>query len=327
MLEESDVVPLPEVPFFIVGSPRSGTTLLRFILSSHPQIYIPGETGFLPFLRTNSAQRLNRRQVENVLQTIGQLNRNWDGMVDDPRSFYEALRAPTLRHVLDALYRRKVAPEGADRWGDKTPTYVRYIPALNDIFPTAQFIHLIRDGRDVTLSAQAKWGEDRWYMDSYYLLKNWTCLVEAGHRAGRQLGPHRYVEIRYKDLVHRPRETIAAICSFLNERLDPAMLDHTTLARRRIGPSGHVETRQPISTASVERWRSEMTTFDQKMANRIAGPTLKKFGYETAPFDAPLKLLERATLSLLATKYRLVSIARTALTSLGLLTLNRGKRR
>lgn len=321
------MVPLPEVPFFIVGSPRSGTTLLRFILSSHPRIYIPGETGFLPFLPTNSAQRLNMSQVQSVLQTIGQLNRNWDGMVDDPQSFYEALRAPTLRHVLDALYRRKIAPERADRWGDKTPTYVRYIRVLNGIFPTAQFIHLIRDGRDVTLSAQAKWGENRWYMDTYYLLKNWVRNVEAGRRAGRQLGPQRYVEIHYEDLVHQPRETIAAICSFLNERLDPAMLDHTTLARRRIGPGGHVEAKRPISTTSVGRWRSEMTTFDQKMANRIAGPTLTKFGYQTAPQDESLSLQERATLSLLATKYGLVSVARAALTSLGLLTINRGKRR
>jgi hypothetical protein len=321
------VVPLPEVPFFIVGSPRSGTTLLRFILSSHPRLYVPGETGFLPFLRIDPAKELSLQEIRQILHTIGRLNRNWHGMVDDPASFYQSLPEPTLPHLLDALYRRKVAPQGAIRWGDKTPSYVRYISAVHDIFPSAQFVHLIRDGRDVTLSARAKWGENRWYMDTYYLLKNWVRNVEAGRRAGRRLGPDRYLEIHYEELVQRPGQTIAALCSFLNERFAPAMLDHTPLARQQIGPEGHVETRRPISTASVYRWRSEMALFDQKMASHIVGPTLSSFGYERPRPAEPLRLHEKVKLRLLATKYQAVDAARTALTFLGILTLNRGKRR
>ncbi|MEA3377466.1 MAG: sulfotransferase [Chloroflexota bacterium] len=189
------MVALPERPFFIVGSPRSGTTLLRFILSSNPRLHVPGETGFLPFLPKDAAGELSPHQVERVLQRIGQLNRNWDEMVEDVTSFTESLRQPTLRHVLEPLYRRKIAPYGARRWGDKTPSYVRYIPTLDQIFPTAQFVHVIRDGRDVTLSALAKWGQERWYMDSYYLLKNWARNVTQGREAGRRLGPDRYLEM------------------------------------------------------------------------------------------------------------------------------------
>lgn len=319
------MVALPERPFFIVGSPRSGTTLLRFILSSNPRLHVPGEMGFLPFVPKDAAGELSPHQVERVLQRIGQLNRNWDEMVEDVTSFTESLRQPTLRHVLDALYRRKIAPYGARRWGDKTPSYVRYIPTLDQIFPTAQFVHVIRDGRDVTLSPLAKWGQERWYMDSYYLLKNWARNVTQGREAGRRLGPDRYLETHYEDLVQRPRDTIRSICSFLDERFTSQMLNHTILARHEIGAGGHTEVTRPISTASVSRWRSEMTAFDRQMADQIAGPTLSRLGYRTTDTE-PLHPSEWRKLFLLAAKYRLVDAVRGMLMALGLLTLNRGKR-
>lgn len=319
------MVTLTETPFFIVGSPRSGTTLLRFILSSHPRLYVPGETGFLPFLPKDAVGELSLRQVERILQRIGRLNRNWDDMVQDAPSFYTSLREPTLRHVLDALYRRKIAPYGARRWADKTPGYIRYLSRLNEIFPTAQFVHVIRDGRDVTLSAQAKWGHRRWYMDSYYLLKNWARDVKAARRASRQLGSSRYLEIHY-DLVRQPREVTEAICSFLDESFTPEMLDHTKLACQQVGAGGHIEVKKPIHTASVSRWRHEMTPFDRKMTDRIAGPTLSRLGYRMTDTD-PLSPREWARLVLLAAKYRLVDAIRTILVALGILTLNRGKRR
>jgi len=317
---------LPETPFFIVGNPRSGTTLLRFILSSHRRLYVPGETGFIPFLPTDGVSQMSLAQVEAVLDRIGQLNRNWRNMVDDTECFYRGLSGRALRHVLDALYRRKILDHDAVRWGDKTPSYVRYIPVLNRIFPTSQFVHVIRDGRDVALSAQQKWGHERWYMDIYYLLKNWVRNVEKGCEDGHRLGPDRYLDICYEDLVQNPADTVKGVCSFLGERFDPALLDHTKLARQQVGPSGHVEVRKPISASSVGRWRSEMKPTDRKLAARVAGKTLARFGYQI-PDTEPLLPREWARLIFLITKYRTVHTTRTALTALGLLTLNRGKRR
>lgn len=327
MLEETDVTCLPETPFFVVGNPRSGTTLLRFILSSHPRIYIPGETGFLPFLRQDSTGPLSLEQAEALLRHIGQLNRNWLDLVPYPASFHASLPQPTLEQILDALYRRKMAQDDPEavRWGDKTPGYVRYMHELNAIFPTAQFIHLMRDGRDAALSAQSKWGRERWYMDTYYLLRNWAHNVEAGLRAGQEFGPNRYLEIHYEHLVRAPKPTIRRLCDFLGEEFYPGMLEHTRLARRHIGPGGHVEVRQPISTSSVGRWRSEMSIFERKMANRVAGSTLSRAGYDQAEIP-PLSVTESSRLLLLAAKFLLVDSARAILNHLGLWTLNRGKR-
>jgi hypothetical protein len=317
---------LTEKPIFVVGNPRSGTTLLRFILSSHPRIYIPDETGFIPFLQRDVEAELSLVDVQDILERIGRLNRAWDGIVDDILAFYKVLPGPRLAHVLDALYRQKIAEHGAVRWGDKTPSYVLYLPVLNKIFPTAQFVHLIRDGRDATLSAQKKWAARNWYMDNYYLIKNWTKCVERGREAGRVLGSDRYLEVHYEALVQHPKSALERICMFLGEGFCPEMLDHTRLARRQIGPSGHVEVREPVSTGSVQRWQTGMCEFDQKVADRVAGPTLSSLGYELAGLGS-LSVGEQFRLLLLSVKYALSNTARQILTRWGLLTLNRGKRR
>ncbi len=314
---------LPERPFFVVGNPRSGTTLLRFILSSHPRLYTPSETGFVPFLGFDADARLTPAQARAVLARIERLNREWAGLVEDVGAFYRGLPEPTLAHLLDALYRRKIAGQDAARWGDKTPSYVLHVSWLARIFPTSQFVHVIRDGRDATLSARKKWG--RWYMDNYYLLRNWVRHVEAGRRAGRALSPERYLEIHYEDLVRQSEAVVAQTCEFLGEAFHPEMLDHTQLAREQIGPRGHVEVRKPISTASVARWKTDMSDSDKRVADRVAGPTLTACGYELSGLGPPTGS-ERLKFMLLASKYVLVQAGRQALTRLGWLTLNRGKR-
>lgn len=320
---------LAERPIFIVGHPRSGTTLLRFLLSSHPRIYIPEETGFLPFLvpdREIEAD-LSLARVEQILERIGRLNRLWRGLVPDVPGFYQALPEPKLRHLLDALYKQQVASRGAARWGDKTPLYVRYIPTLDRIFPTAQFIHLIRDGRDAALSAREKWPGRRPYMDPYYLLKHWVRNVETGRTAGRALGGGRYLELRYEALVQDPRSALVEVCTFLGETFHPHMLDHVPLARQvGPGPQDHVEVLQPISTASTGRWKGQMSPFEQKLADRLAAPTLRSLGYELAGLG-PFSAGERTWGFFLAAKFLLLDSARRLLYALGLLTLNRGMRR
>jgi hypothetical protein len=317
---------LPERPFFVIGNPRSGTTLLRFILSSHPRLHIPAETGFLPFLGFDADAILAPVEARTVLTRIGRLNREWAGLVEDVEALYRELPEPTLARLLDALYRVQIAEHGAVRWGDKTPSYVLHLDRLDRIFSTAQFVHVIRDGRDATLSARAKWGRRRWYMDNYYLLRNWVRHVDHGRQAGRKLPADRYLEIRYEGLVQHPERVVKEICAFLGETFCPEMLNHTQLAREQIGPRGHVEVREPISTASVQRWKTQMSNSDKRLADRVAGPTLAACGYELSGLGLPTGG-DRLRFLLLSCKYALIQAGRQALTRLGWLTLNRGKRR
>ena len=86
-----------------------------------------------------------------------------------------------------------------------------------------------------------------------------------------------------------------------------------------------MEVLSPISTRSIGRWKTEMPAFQQKMADHVAGPTLQHLGYPMA--DAgPWRPHEVARLLVLASKYRVTSLARSLLRFTGLVTLNRGKR-
>ena len=322
------MTPLPERPFFIVGHPRSGTTLLRFMLASHPRLYVPEETGFIPFLVKPGQVKapLTLAQVEKILARIGQLNFMWRDKVKDIPAFYASLPEPRLDHLLDTLFRSYSADHPVTRWGDKTPLYVQYIRLLNDIFPEAQFIHLIRDGRDAALSARQKWPENTVYMDGYYLLKNWVRNIQAGQQAGQWLGKARYFELYYEILVNKPQETLEAMCAFLGEDFHSAMLDHTALAREiGPGPANHTEVLKPVSTSSVGRWKAKMSPFEKKLADVVAGPTLSSMGYELAN-AGPFSAQEQIRYAYLAAKFAAADSLRRALYATGILTLNRTMR-
>jgi hypothetical protein len=314
-------------PFFIVGSPRSGTTLLRFILSSHPRLYIPEETGFIPFIDKNAKGELTREHTAQILQNIGRLNYLWKDLVSDVDKFYLSLPEPTLKYVLDSLYKQIIQPSGAERWGDKTPLYIRYIPQLMKIFPEAQFIHLIRDGRDCTLSAKKKWGSDHFYMDNYYLLSNWVKNVNTGIDAGKYLSDEQYIQIRYEDLVFNPHETILKVCEYLREDFTQELLDHTPVARQ-VGPGQdhHIEVLRPINEGGVYRWKKVMSTFDKKMSEHIAGPTLRATGYESSD-SGSFTSAEWIKIIFYKIKYFLSESIRSMLYALNIITLNRNMRR
>ncbi len=329
-------------PFFIVGHPRSGTTLLRFMLSSHSHLYVPAETGFLPFLDIDPAAELDRDEVADLLRRIGRLNRAWEDLVSNEEAFYAGLPRPALPFVLDALfgrlpaaklstddkglYRRQMAQEPT-RWGDKTPLYIRYIPQIRAIFPGAQFIHMIRDGRDAALSARAKWGHSRPYMDLSYLLHNWVRNVRAGRESGRLLGRDRYYECRYESLVTDPEASLRALCDFLGEPYDPSMLDYQRVARRQPASKGaHLEAREVLHSGSIGRWRREMTPFQRQLAQTVAGPLLAELGYAPDEDLAPLSTAGKLRLTWLSARFKALDSLRDWLYRRRPLTLSHYRR-
>ena len=253
------------------------------------------------------------------------MNHEWADLVPDDAAFYEQLDLPDLPHVLDALYRLRIAPQEAARWGDKGPSYVRWIPQLERIFPDALYLHMVRDGRDSALSAMRKWGNHSWYFDIYYLMQNWARNIRAGQSAGRFLGEQRYLEVRYEQLVTEPESTVPQICEFLGERFEPTMLDHTGLARELVPRSGHYEVQEPVSTRSIGNWR-KMGLFDQKVAIRVAGRELHELGYELPDLPS-LTASERIRYARLAARFVGTDSARRLLYAVGWLKMSRAKAR
>ncbi|MDQ3766392.1 MAG: sulfotransferase, partial [Actinomycetota bacterium] len=207
-------------PFFIVGSARSGTTLLRLMLNAHPEVAIPPESRFI----TEMWQDMLEVEVEPVLGDLARHDRFrlWELSIEEVRA---ELDGPTARYteVMEAPYRAWARRRDKPFWGDKTPRYVENIPLLGGLWPPARFVHLVRDGRNVALS----------YADVAFGPKTlakaaglWARRVRAGMEAGRALGPGRYLQMRYEDLVEAPERHARTLCGFLGLPFDPVVLDY-----------------------------------------------------------------------------------------------------
>ncbi len=309
-----------DAPIFIVGVHRSGTTLLRFMLSSSPRIYIPPESDFIPrFFRRAPDRPLSEDQAARILRKIWQYRfvKEWQG--DPPRAADLLQDGRTPAAFLHALYTTYASQYGAVRWGDKTPIYTSYIPLLHHLFPTARFVHVIRDGRDVALSTLDKWGSKEFHVDIYYAARNWVRRVRQAREGGARLGKHLYYELHYEQLVQQPEQELQKLCHFLGEEYLPQMAHQDRLARQWIKPGGfHDPVRRPPNAGRVDRWRREMSPRDLRLFQRVAGDLLLELGYETTDPE-PTPPSEAVRFAYLSAKYISSQVGRHILQALGVL--------
>lgn len=211
-------------PFFIVGSGRSGSTLLRIILAAHPSVCIPPETHFiLPLVDSFPIDRpLAAEQVRAALRVITEHYRWPDLKIPTEELFreFEGREEPMLCDILSFVYDRLARREDATTWGDKTPPYIKIVPRLATLFPQARFIHLIRDGHDVARSFQTTGWYGPWLHDNTV---EWREAVACRARWEREGIP--MLDVRYEDLVLDLEGTTRRIAEFLGIEVIPEMLD------------------------------------------------------------------------------------------------------
>ena len=311
-----------ERPIFLVGAPRSGTTLLRYVLSSHSRIYIPPESNFIPRVLghhpTNTLEPSEAVRMLETIMTYRSFFKDWQGALPTPAAVVDSVADLRPATVLDAVYSEYARQYGAKRWGDKSPIYTMHIDAIARAFPTSQFIHIIRDARDVALSMQQAYrGARFFYMDVYYSACSWKTRVEDALSSGSRLDRSRYFQLRYEDLVARPEAVIRDVCAFLGEEYEHAMTQPRREASRHFHSRGiHRATREPINTSASGRWRREMSVTDQRLVQSVAGDLLNALGYELRNLGR-MSLAERTRLTGLWVKYGTIQIGRRTLQSAG----------
>ena len=229
-------MPQSIAPIFIVGAPRSGTTLLQYMLRSHPDISLPtGESHFfIPLLRQESEYG-DLRQINNIRRVLERmyhqsadfLDTDLHGVKFDIEPLSQLLHKQqytSMAQLIAGLFELNAAGEKARRWGDKTPYYVLHMKMLLDKSPDAQFIHLIRDGRDCALSMFEREHDFRVY-NTFFAAKYWEIYVEIGQQTGREIGSANYHEIRYEDLLEDPKTVMASVCHFLGEDYSDSLVN------------------------------------------------------------------------------------------------------
>ncbi len=279
---------------FIVGCGRSGTTLVRALFDSHPQMAVPHESYFVESLARRRARYerpsgFDTRRFAADLLAHPWFHR-WALPADEVSSALfrqQPAGYPDAVRVVYALYAHH---HGKSRYADKTPNYVLHIPLLAELFPEARFLHLVRDGRDVALSLlEQEWGADSVAAAALY----WNRRTQAGRRAGQTLGPERYREVRYEDLIEEPEAVLRPLCPFLGLSFEPEMLHYAERAEELIRPAAFPDQHQRLRlppTKGLRDWRSQMAPKDVATFEALSGRLLEELRYERAVLQIPVRL-------------------------------------
>lgn len=269
---------------FLVGCNRSGTTMLRGMFDSHPEVAVPPEAYFVvPALRRASTYErgaeLDLDRLFADLRNNPSFRRNWQL---PPAALQELRDHPPVDtpRAIAALYAAYARERGKSRYADKTPQHVLHIELLAGAFPEARFVHLVRDGRNVVPSLlESQHGPTRFADGVDY----WRRRVVAGRRAGERLGPTRYLEVRYEDLVDDPEPRLRELCAFLDLDYGPEMLEYPTkvgeLVAGTFDARNHLGVARP-PTRNVRDWRATLPPRRIQWFEAVAGDALDTFGYE-----------------------------------------------
>lgn len=244
-------------PIFVVGTMRSGSTLLRLILDSHDNIAIGEETGFAGAIAATRAIP-NWRYGGEWFTRLGWTEDELDERLHD---FYRP------------MFERHAARQGKKRWGDKTPFHSWHVPDLARIFPDAVFVAIVRHPAAVVSSLMKRFHYSVEQAAAYWESTNLEVL-----RRGGELGDDRFALLRYEDVVGNAEPVLRELLAWLGEPWTDAVLRHEAVQAAKGAPrlvDGSTSTRVPIDADRANAWRQALTPGEQAevraRTERLAG--------------------------------------------------------
>lgn len=290
-----------EAPFFIIGSPRSGTTMLRLMMTSHRQVVVPPECGFIIWLKNHygswsSTDSVSSEVVERFVQDLTgckkfdtwELSRNSLAdyiLASVPRSYSE------LCASICEVYASKLNKQ-AERWGDKNNFHVNHIWDLDEIYPNAKFLHTVRDGRDVACSYREVMSLNTTSpyrpslpTDVESIAKVWASDVAEVTTALEALPSARKMFVRYEDLVGNPELKLSEVCRWIGIDYMPSMLNFDRgVIDLNLEPKLTLDwkrkTLAAIDSGSIGRYKNELSNDERAAFTEVAGSVLREYGYQ-----------------------------------------------
>jgi Sulfotransferase family len=229
---DSSTVTLTNKPIFVVGSPRSGTSILTWCLGQHPNMFPVPESNWMGGFAINVAisYQIGTARGDQMILSAMEIQRD-----ELFASFGETINNLILSHRPDLERRRKMArprTEPKTRWVDGTPEYSLHICGLRKLFPRALFIHIVRDVTSVVRSMLnfRRLAGISLVADEKEAYKYWLRTVSNCLLAERAYGPRVVFRLRYSDFVDRPDSSMRSLLDFLGEPYTAECL--TPLAKR-----------------------------------------------------------------------------------------------
>lgn len=256
-----------ETPIIIGGCDRSGTTLLRAAMDTHPDV-VAGPESWVFCYRVDPVWLAEEYGFDPAF--VRQLKRDSSCLGEFIERFFGA-------------YRDR---EGARVWCEKSPRNIVKLPYIWKLFPNARVVHIIRDGRDVSCSLRTH--PKRIRVNGEYVpntvrrpikdcIDHWVNYVSAGiaHR-----GDERYMELRYEELIDDYEGATRRLCAHVGLEWTPAILarEQSQTARTDV-EIVNPEVRQPLYTSAVARWKTDLSDDEKRTIEARAGELLARLGY------------------------------------------------
>jgi len=273
-------------PTFLFGMERSGTTLLSMMVGSHPQIAVPlATTGMWIDFGRRLASYGHLEREEDLVRLVDDVLAHeriklWDAVLDR-KLILEGLPLGDYGALLSRVHGEYARAKGKPYWANIDIATLDHMELVNEWLPTARFVQIVRDGRDVALSHQTMPYGSGNIADCAHA---WAARVSVNAKMGRILGPERYCALRFEDLVGDSEKSLRRLCDFLGVAFDGAMLHYGAMVeekiphdRRWLWPSLN----QPPQVSKLDLWRHAMTRSQRIVFEEIATATLRDWGYET----------------------------------------------
>lgn len=274
----------PPQPVFVIGAPRSGTTLLAAMMNAHSRFSCGNETHFFECLRDGTAEYLTdprhwpkracayTSRLKHVGRSIFEL---YDVDFADYAKALESVR-PTVATVLRCFMECYLARTGKRRWVEKTPGHLKRFTRIRAHFPASPVICIVRDPRDVSLSLMRQaWGT-RTLLDGILIWKTYFEYYKKFIVSDKNV-----LTVKFEDLVQDPSEACERICFFVDEIFEPGMLDTSLSA---VGVGSCLEpykenAARPVESGRAFAWRREPREHDLCIADSLLKRDLRWLGY------------------------------------------------
>lgn len=293
-------------PVFIVGAPRSGTTLTAKIIGGHPEIYIPGENYFFDDIYSRKrdlgelpSQDVLRKIYARLMSMYGRYNMLPDqerinSLADGPLSLQVFSDCKSYDQVLSLFMEIQTQLVHKSRWGNHTPRDLYNVDDILSFYPEAKIVVCMRDPRDFMLSYKDKWkirkGQEALRLKSLYhpviTAMHWKSSMKQVLGLRDKVPARNLFILKYESLVAKPEATVRKLCSAIDETFYPEMLEvpDNNSSTVQSGVKG-------IFSSSAGRWKKQLLPLDAAIMQIIAKNEMKATGYALEELDCPLNLL------------------------------------
>jgi len=284
-------------PIFIVGSPRSGTTLLQCMLSTSPETFSLPETHFFCTILPESEIRPDALLTQKNFQTLSagllrKMHFTWPPATEGELAGMAGEQGLAVKQVfaaLASLHARHSGKNGHLRLIEKTPYHVFYMDQILGYFPDACFLNIVRDPRDV-VSSRLKMPTAA-HQSVHQFAEDWLqCIRSAEDFAARH--PQKIHTIRYEDLVQNPEKELQDICSFSDLTYTPAMLSAFAGNFDSCTLPGHEPWKDEIRTGAILNrsgvWKERISSSQAEIITAAAGEKMPGYGYQVQDMDGQM---------------------------------------